>query len=430
MKRRRPFKSRLRNAFLTVSGILGIGASGVVIETLPKDPTTDTQILTTYNIGTSQQRGYNISFIDQFWKQSLAFKAHDALVADMIAAAKDGDSWRVSTVLKHGGIDLQKDAGLALVEATRSGHMDVISVLLQAGVKANALNDAPFLAAMDVQNYTLALRYADLAKPSAANLHQGAVMAAGAGSLATLDALITRGVDITAQNNSLLVAASGGGQIHIIQRLLQEKTTQTVTEYIQTPNAYYGGYYDSNSDFMTHDQNFGYDAFQPGCTFFPEDNLNFGGPYEHPPLSQTTVEKTIDVYKVDLNADNGMPLKMAAINGEEAAFKILVDAGADIRVAGQEILSNAVASGNASLVQYILSQNAIGLDYTGLAFAQAVGLNNYQMAAAFVDIKADTKDVLKMAEQKGDAIMIAILKGETKTPPAPPHSPFSPRALR
>lgn len=411
MKRRRPFKSRLRNAFVAAAGFLGFGTAGVVIEQLPKDPTTDTQIITTYDIGTAGQHGYNISFLDQFWKRSLALKGHDALAADLLEAAQNGDSWRIRTLIEHGGIDLKTDGGEALAAASRAEYNDVIKVLIDAGVPVNALNDAPFIAAMEIGHFDLAFRYVDMVAPSVENMNRGLAIAASFGSLDVVERFLARGVQVDGNNSAALVSAAAVGHTHIVSRLLQEKTVKTVYETAPAPLKPYA-YGRHSAGFFT------------GCMFFPEDGTSLGmepmNDYlDHPAMPMPEiVAKTVETYKVDLNASNGLPLKMAAMNGQEATFRQLIAAGADIKLAAPEILSNAVMSENVNLVSYILSLPGVDASANqSIALLQAVELNNHDIARALMKAHANvTSQILTRATDKGNEEMIDIVKGNDQGP--------------
>jgi hypothetical protein len=146
MKGRKPGTSRFRRAFLVAAAAIGITAGGAGLDNLPKDPVLDTHI--TFQAGTPEQYGYNISPVDQMWKHTLGMKSAAQRDIDLIAAARAGDSWRVR-VLATQGIDAEAAGAQALVAAAGAGHADVVDALMKAGVKADAQNGAAFRAARE-----------------------------------------------------------------------------------------------------------------------------------------------------------------------------------------------------------------------------------------------------------------------------------------
>ena len=96
---RKPFGSRLRKAFIVAAAALGIGGGVMTMDNLPKNPQTDTQTVTSYNVGQYNQYGYNISPSDPLWKQTINMRSDYQKHDDLMTAAATGTSWSVPALL-------------------------------------------------------------------------------------------------------------------------------------------------------------------------------------------------------------------------------------------------------------------------------------------------------------------------------------------
>jgi len=151
----KPQSSRLRRAFVAACTFLGAGIGSVGIEQLPKDPVTDTQKISTFREGTSEQFGFNISPVDQLWKASLSLRSEGDLFKDFYAAARQGDSWRIRAMIDHAPMSGLADPvvykGLlqeSLVAAAMGGYSDVMALLLDQGADPNASRGEAILASI------------------------------------------------------------------------------------------------------------------------------------------------------------------------------------------------------------------------------------------------------------------------------------------
>jgi ankyrin repeat protein len=201
MKGKKPRRSGLRGIFIAVAAVFSISAVGGVVDQLPKDPVTDAQKVTTFQNADGSKYGYNISPSDQIWKHTLDMKTQDQRGAEMIAAAENGDSWRVNALIRHGGMNMEKEGAAALEAAALRGHADVVTALLAEGVQANA-------------NYSAAMRLA------AANGHYSAT-----------EALLDAGAYAGANRSEALRLAAANGHASVVDLILAQKDVAGSDEF-------------------------------------------------------------------------------------------------------------------------------------------------------------------------------------------------------
>lgn len=151
MTARKPTPSAFRKAFIRATAVLALVMGGTAIENAPKNPDTDTQTISTFqNSRTGEMTGYNISPLDQFWRAGLAFKAPDEMITDFFAATRDGDLWRVRTLMDAGleksvasDSAFQSMLDYALIDAVLASDRTLARYLLQKGADVNAQKGEP-----------------------------------------------------------------------------------------------------------------------------------------------------------------------------------------------------------------------------------------------------------------------------------------------
>lgn len=390
MKGRKPFGSQVRKAFIIAAAALGMGASTGIIESLDKDPLTDTQNVTTFQQGTTAQYGYNISPIDQMWKHTLALKSEEQRTEDLIAAAREGDSWRVQALLDH-GINTGHEGLSALHVAIRSHHADVVNVLLDGGVAVNAERGNPLLAAIILKDDTIArillARGADVTAQDSLAMR----MAAEDGNLPMVMALVNAGADPAAVGSQALVDAAAHGHAGVVEYLLSTTKTFRVSDdgfdLVRVPDA---------------------DAF------------SLAG-------SNTLTYKAVDVH-----AYNDAALESAVAGGYTEVARMLINAGANMDIHNGSPLAYAVLNGDEPLVTFMIASGADVNAGSGKALNMAVMTDNVSMAKILMEagaakgINLQTSDmILRSTNAEMKAVVPVLLSGgESLPPPSPPPSGF------
>lgn len=221
MKGHKPFATRLKVSFAAVAAVFGLGLTTGGIESLPKDPATDTQSVTTFQQDTTDVYGYNISPADQFWKATLSMKTPYDLEQLAIAAAEDGDVWRTKALLEKGLEVYTAGAHEAFAIAAYYGHDDVFNAYLDAGIDPGANDGAALLQALRGGNADLA--YVLLAKGVSGASQSSAVLTIAAmhGDVAMVEALLKAGADATAENSAALHSAVLMGHNHLVAPLVE-----------------------------------------------------------------------------------------------------------------------------------------------------------------------------------------------------------------
>jgi hypothetical protein len=382
MKGKKPFASRLKRAFITVATAftMGVGTGG--IELLPRDPVTDTQKITTFDKGTPEQRGINISLVDQFWKATLDGKMQYELAKQLVDNAAEGDSWRVRAIIEHETMDLavtgRTDASNAMNAAALNGHTDVIAVLQDAGVRPDGNT---FLHALRGQHYELAEDILAQVGLNQKMMDQGLKLAAGQGHTGFVTDLLARGADPGADDSYSLRAAVDGGYLGIVRLLLEEK--RSVVGYMHVLPEH---------DFDRHGYGYGFDHHFASPDYpYPEDyfknnRFNFGHDIHGIPFDGFTANELrhgvverpmervlVDVPAVDVNALYGRALTIAAGSGDLAMAKLLIDHGADINAGNGAVLTAAVLANDPAMVALLVDNKAdtqIGLAREMSKFSQ------------------------------------------------------------
>lgn len=333
MKGRKPGISRFRRAFLVAAAALGITAGSTGIDNLPKDPVTDTHSVVTYNVGSADQYGYNISPIDQMWKHTLVMRSETQRDLDLLAAAQDGDSWRIRALAEH-GINTEIAGARALAAGAGAGHADVVDALLKAGVKADAHVNAALIAAAKNNHTQIALTLLDNGAYAGARSSDALVSAAENGNDLLVRALLARGADANAMDGAPLQAALQGGHTHAADALLS--ATRTVAVFTSPAPDY--SIWTGARPFDSH---LGPNSFGPPPFFSVHDdpfNMNF-----------TLVERPV----IDVNANNGQALYDAVYKNDVAMARVLMKHGANADAQGGAIKQLANESRNADMVNLL-----------------------------------------------------------------------------
>lgn len=330
MKGRKPGISRFRRAFLVAAAALGITAGGTGLDNLPKDPVTDTHI--TFRVGTDAQHGYNISPIDQMWKQTLGMKSQAQRDVDLLAAAQDGDSWRIRALVQQ-GIDTETAGARALAAGAGAGHADVVDALLKAGVKADAHVNAALIAAAKNNHSPIVLTLLENGAHAGARGSDALISAAENGNDVLARLLLARGADASAQDGAALQAAIQGGHADVADVLLSATRVKAIYAPATAPY--------SMGRTSIFDQHISPRSFGPPPFFAPADdpfNTNF---------------LLIDVPVVDVNANNGQALYDAVYKGDIEMVRVLMKHGANADAQGGSIKQLANESRNTEMVRLL-----------------------------------------------------------------------------
>lgn len=307
MKGRKPGISRFRRAFLVAAAAIGLTTGSVGIDNLPKDPVTDTHI--TFQTGSADQYGYNISPIDQMWKHTLAMKSEAQRDLDLLAAAQDGDSWRIRALVEH-GINTETAGASALAAGAGAGHADVVDALLKAGVKADAQVNAALIAAAKNNHSMIALTLLENGAYAGARGSDALISAAENGNDVLVRALLARGADANAQDGMPLQAAIQGGHADVADALL----SATRTAAVSIPTA---PDYSIWTGAQPFDHHISPNRFGPPPFFSPIDD-----PFS---MNFTLVERPV----IDVNANNGQALYDAVYKNDIDMVRTLLKHGAD-----------------------------------------------------------------------------------------------------
>lgn len=331
MKGRKPGISRFRRAFLVAATAIGLTTGSVGIDNLPKDPVTDTHI--TFQTGSADQYGYNISPIDQMWKHTLVMKSDAQRDLDLLAAAQDGDSWRIRALAEH-GINTEVAGARALAAGAGAGHADVVDALLKAGVKADAHVNAALVAAAKNNHAAIALTLLENGALASARGSDALISAAENGNDALARALIARGADANAQDGMALQAAIQGGHADVADTLLSATRTVAVSIPVAPDYSIWTGA-------KPFDQHISPNRFGPPPFFSPIDdpfNMNF-----------TLAERPI----IDVNANNGQALYDAVYKNDIDMARVLMKHGADANAKDGAIKQLANESRNTAMVNLL-----------------------------------------------------------------------------
>lgn len=331
MKGRKPGISRFRRAFLVAAAALGITAGSTGLDNLPKDPMTDTHI--TFQTGTADQYGYNVSPIDQMWKHTLGMKSQTQLGADLLAAAQDGDSWRVRALVQQ-GIDTDVAGANALTAAAGAGHGDVVSVLLKADVKAGGQVNAALIAAAKNNHSAVALQLLEAGAYAGARGSDALISAAEHGNDPLARALIARGADPAAQSGLALQAAIDGGHADVADTLLSATKSVAVPYAVPVDYSIWTG----SRPFDSH---ISPNRFGPPPFFSSYD--------DHYTTSFTTAERPV----LDVNANGTQALYDAVYKNDVAMARVLLKHGANADAQDGAIKQLANESRNTEMVNLL-----------------------------------------------------------------------------
>lgn len=260
---RKPFGSRLRKAFIVAAAALGIGGSVVTLDNLPKNPQTDTQTVTSYNVGQYNQSGYNISPSDQLWKQTINMRSSYQNSVDIMNAAQAGDSWKIQALIDKGALNVNSQDGIeALATAAYWGHNDVVTVFLRNGADPTANDSQSLVAALQGGQMTIAERLMGYGAQASAQNNRGLMIAAETGNSYMAQSLILFGADATADNSAALKQAQANGFENVATVL----KAAGATEAAPLPAF--------NSSYMLYGNN--------GSATGPFSIWNYGGPFNLP----------------------------------------------------------------------------------------------------------------------------------------------------
>lgn len=337
MKGRKPGISRFRRAFLVAAAAIGITAGSAGLDQLPKDPVTDTHI--TFQTGTPDQYGYNISPLDQMWKHTLNMKSAAQLEADLFAAAQDGDSWRVRALVRHGMTPDATDQ--ALKTGARAGHADVVEALLSRQASTPGLNAAMIEAAR--QGHTdIALMLIDYGASAHAYGSEALIHAARNGDARLVGSLLIGGADANVQSGAALQAALEARHADIADALLAAKKLVSVPVATYDPYSIWTGsepYHHINRQMIQR-------GFGPPPFFSDSDFPVYFDVYERP--------------FIDVNANNGQALYTAVYRNDAASVRVLLKHGANPDARGGEIKQLANESRNTEIVNLLSGKTASG----------------------------------------------------------------------
>ncbi|MEZ0260141.1 MAG: ankyrin repeat domain-containing protein [Alphaproteobacteria bacterium] len=261
---RKPFGSRLRKAFIAAVAVLGIGGGSVItLDNLPKNPQTDTQTVTSYNVGQYNQSGYNISPSDQLWKQTINMRSGYQNTVDAMNAAQTGDSWRVQALIDKGALKVNSQDGIdALATAAYNGHNDVVSVFLRNGADPTANDSQSLLSALQGGQFTIAERLMGYGAQASAQNNRGLMIAVDMNYAYMAQLLIDNGADATANDSAAFKAAKAMGYDGVADVLKAAGATDG-TEVAPLPSF-----------------NFNYTLFgNTGSATGPYSIWNYGGPF-------------------------------------------------------------------------------------------------------------------------------------------------------
>lgn len=453
MKGRKPQSSRLKKAFLTAVAVLGIGGMTGGIETLDKDPLTDTQSVTTFNTGTSAQYGYNISPIDQMWKATLNMRDIDGLSKDMIDAGTKGDSWRVQALLDNGNLGIYSAATHdAFSAAALQGNRDVVDVLLKAGIDPAANDGMALLSAVRGKNNAIAYMLMDRGV-SGASQDSGALVsatfqndvamidallkrgadakadnssamkwAATLGHTDALSTLITAGADVTADDNAAMRAAADAGQVDAMKQLLRAGGSVAANDGEALRLAAANGHIDAVK--LILDQK----------TSYTLNMHDFVGPFSGSGYNRYSLDGgltspanysdfTYSVTTVNINAQDGAALNAAVNSNNLDMVRTLLDAGASATGSNGAPLQNAIFNNDFNMASLLISKGADVNAGNGSALYMATTMGNVQMAQMLLSNKADpnARDGVfkKMAKEAGNKDLQQVLDGKAPTSPQP-----------
>lgn len=260
---RKPFGSRLRKAFIVAAAALGIGGGVMTMDNLPKNPETDTQTVTTYNVGQYNQYGYNISPSDQMWKQTINMRSDYQNTVDLMNAAQSGDSWRVQALLDKGAFKINsQDSSDALATAAFWGHNDVVSVFLRNGEDPTANDSQALVSALRGSNMQIAERLMGYGAQAGAMNNHGLMVASELNNAYMAQVLINNGADATANDSAAFRNAKAMGYDAVADVLKAAGATDG-TEVEPLPSF--------NSNYMLFGNN--------GSATGPFSIWNYGGPF-------------------------------------------------------------------------------------------------------------------------------------------------------
>ena len=260
---RKPLCPRLRKAFIVAAAALGFGCGVMTMDNLTKNPQTDTQTVTSYNVGQYNQYGYNISPSDQMWKQTINMRSDYQNTVDLMNAAANGDSWRVQALLDKGAFKVNSQDGIdALATAAYWGHNDVVSVFLRNGADPTANDSQSLISALQGGNTAIAERLMGYGAQAGAQNNRGLMIAAETGNSYMAQTLILFGADATADNSAALKQAQANG-FESVATVLKAAGATDGTEVAPLPSF--------NSNYMLFGNN--------GSATGPFSIWNYGGPF-------------------------------------------------------------------------------------------------------------------------------------------------------
>ncbi len=242
MKGRKPTTSKFKRAFIIAAAALGFGATTATLDSIPKDPVTDTQIVLSQ--GNYDHTGINISPTDQMWKHTLSMRSQSGIEGELMSAAASGDSWRVQAIFDNGAVSGRSGIATdALAQAAYFGHADVVKTLLSNSVDPTANDGAAMLAAIRGGNSEIAIQLMDLGVRADVQNNEALLLASFKGDYYMVYTLLDRGADPRSNDSAALGYAKMfgyDGVASMLQTSIDTKNAIDMQANTYTPSASFG----------------------------------------------------------------------------------------------------------------------------------------------------------------------------------------------
>ncbi len=428
MKGRKPFSTRMKVAFASVAAVFGLGITTGGLESIPKDPMTDTQVVTTFNKGTADAYGYNIAPSDQFWKATLGMKTQDGLSLDALNAADNGDTWRTKTLLDNGLSIYSPGAHDAFAKAAHRGHEDVFNAYLKAGIDPGANDGKALVEALRGNNSKLAYVLIEKGVSGASQGSEGLGYAAIRGDTDMIAALLKAGADPKANDSAALKYAAFMGNVNAVAALLDAGADVSANDHTAVRQAAEAGHLEvlkmliaKGGDVSAGDGA----ALVAAATYSTPEMVKFildqkktynvnVSDYESGFLGEYM--STFSTSAVSPNVAGGSALIAAVEAGNVENARVLLNAGAIASIGDGAALTSAIFNNNYSMVELLLANGANVNAGDGAALHMAVTMDNAFMAQLLMSngAKADLKsgDIMKIGEASKNAEIRDIVKGK------------------
>jgi ankyrin repeat protein len=333
MKGKKPIRSRIRKAFLTVAtAIVGLGGGAGIATLNNNSDKAPTEITSTYNPNALPDfrslYNYNFNFNTDYGTQ-------------LISAAERGDVINVYSLLGN-PID-QADKNLAMEAAAYNGHENVVNALLQDGVLVSNNNWAAFTAAVDGTYTDLASHIAGFSKPSAEVINENMLTAVQQGNFGMTKMLVKdQGADVSYKNDLALLLSVQSGNADIVQLILAQQHVTIAPPYtrIYDFDKFNGDFYDEHTP-----------PFHGSLRL--EHGYGWRYDFQTPQFADVFTRAAANV-----DANQGAALYAAVENYDVKIARMLLDAGANVNANNGAALMKAVESGDALMAKLLLSYHA------------------------------------------------------------------------